>query len=192
MSTKTPRLLFHEHPELVTAPFAFPAEREAPIVRHPNRTLNLFIRPRDFLDLTNTPEEVLSEKRESMRRLYLDIGRQMVQGEVPAAFPVPFLKISHLKGRMRVTDHEGRHRALMAMELGMPSIPVVFYLPYDTEGYEHQSRSIESDPLVVKVTNGDGFTLWSQSWRQWGQDFGDGGRPLYIEPMSPRTAVAPR
>lgn len=158
-----PRLLFAAHPELVPAPFAWPSSHSVGVQEHPYRTVHVFLDPHQFLTLTNSSEELLQAKRERMRQMYLPIAIDMIEGRQKPDFPPPWLIVGYRDGKPYITGHEGRHRALMAIELGLKALPIVLVIPRDPQGWEHQRDSIGSDPVVQRVTAGKPVWMWSQN-----------------------------
>lgn len=177
-----PRLWFSEDPSVVPAPFSWHSDRGTPIVRHPYRTLHTFIRPTEFITLTSTSPDTVPYKKEHMLEHYLGPAEKMVSGELEPNFPVPWIQIKHRDGTPRVTSHEGRHRSLLAQELGMKVMPLVVVLRHGPEGWEHQQDSIESDPIVQALTAGRSVVVRTQDH---GRDYRPRPFPYSLTPMAP-------
>lgn len=181
---RVPRRWFHSHPHLVPPPFAWPSTRTVGIAEHPYRTAHVLLTIDNFIDLTSTGPGTLQRKTERMRQRYLPIAERMLRGEEPANFPPPWLQLVYDDhGEPRIVGHEGRHRAMLARDLGLAVLPVVLVMARSIQGWEHGPDSIDTDPVVDRVTQGKAVWVWSQ-------DHGPGvGRPsryMQLVPMSPQ------
>lgn len=177
-----PRLWFEEDPSVVPAPFSFHSNQQVPLANHPYRTAHVLIRPKDFFVLSSSSDATLEWKKERMLEKYLEPARRMVQGEEPAAFPIPWVGVRYKDGKPYVSTHEGRHRALLAIELGLEVMPLIVILQSGPEGWEHQRGSIETDPLVQRVTKGLPVLVRTQDH---GREHPVRAKPFHLVPRAP-------
>lgn len=117
-------------------PFDPKTTKGAGISRDTRWTMDCFLTPQDYLDLTGTTrEQLIRRDKGKLIREYADaMEDQMAAGA--GAFPVPWLVVDW--DERAITGHEGRHRAAAAWTLELPAIPVVLVLrpkAYDLEEY---------------------------------------------------------
>lgn len=178
---RVPRLWFDTHPHLVPKPFSWHSDRAMPSAKHPYRTMHILMDVDDFIKAVNTSDWQMQSIAKFSEANYLPVAQSMVRGELEPDFPIPWLQIKRRKGHTEIWSHEGRHRALMAKQLGLKVLPVIILIPTGPEGYEHYRETIDSDPIVESFTRGSSVYVWSQDW-------GESRRPPQYMQIVPRTA----
>jgi hypothetical protein len=177
---RVPRRWFHSHPHLVPPPFSWPSTYSVGIVQHPYRTAHVLLTVDNFLEMTSTTPFWLEHKAAHMREHYLPIAQAMLREEQVPNFPPPWLQIRYNdRGTPYISGHEGRHRALMARELGLKVLPVILVIHLSPRGWEYHRDTIEEDPVVKRITAGK--PVWITT-----QDHGAAGLPPRYTQLVPR------
>jgi hypothetical protein len=156
----------------------------------PQSDLHGFIEPETFLALTSTTVDTLREKGVN--------EMAAIMQDPNAEVPIPFLDVDYVQEKyddrpqLRVTGHEGRHRAAAAMGLGIKAIPVLFWLREDGAKYPHHRRAddpdVEANPLVVAFTKPATIIyVWSQ---RYGYIPGKAYAWVRVVPMAPPKVTA--
>lgn len=199
-----PRGWFRVDPSVVRPPFAIrPPQWPRLLFYEPESDVHLFVDPATFLALASSGpgEPGDSGVKDAMVMKY---AAEMSAPD--AAFPIPYFEVRYDElGRPFIFSHEGRHRAAAAQKLGLPAIPLIFFLknpvnrryprPYEVED-DPDLVPVEEDRLVRSFTVGVSETMLAQKA---GETYvrklvtvrpltPDGGR--LIEALDPSTGLA--
>lgn len=132
--------------------------RKLPNPRYRSLHVDVYLRPADFLLLTSSPPDGDWGGGRDEGKVERYLAR--MRAKRPAGFPVPWLWLTRgADGRVRVENHEGRHRALAALRAGLAAIPVVLVWV----GMGDPDRV----PELVSLARGESVSFLSQAPVRW-------------------------